>query len=431
MSLTHRVTAPLRHLAGLFRKSSRKGSTPRPAVKRSKKPSRRRTLPSAPKHQAARQDGVELRQRGRAAKQRAARKAVHASKYPPLKRWGKTPPPPPVRWVVDRLILAGAFNVIAGAPGVGKTSLTMHLAACVAAGQPFLDRPTEQGTVFFINLDDPNEAVSRRFFEMACNALGRAPQSLDVYHWNLEMNAPALDGESNDPYLDLEAEPAIQELCAQLREHEPTLVIIDSYSAAFPRADGNRADHIMRTDRVLRRLMRETSNRAAIVIIDHTPKPNGNDAKGMRRGVSGSQQKHARARTVHLVMPGEPLDEDVDLLEWSVYKSNASPAGYVIGIQRVLDESRGTLTFTPTDLPDLAQPKRGECHLAILGILRNDGDVVKKKDLIARVRSIIDVSERTARSVLESDPFTGHPNVEKVRLKGRGSPVGYRWIERD
>lgn len=433
MSISHRLTTPIRRLAGLLPRRFHRRSSARTPAKRPKGPTSRRRGTAAPKRRSTDQNSNDSRQpktatsRARAPELEAAQQTTHA----PLPRWGETPPPPPVRWIVDNLILAGALNIIAGAPGVGKTSLTMYLAACVATGQPFLGRTTQQGGVLFVNYDDPNEAISRGFFQMACSALGRSPDALDVYHWSPETNLPASEEDATNLRRDLEAEPIIQWILAQIRIHRPVLVIIDSYSAAYPRADGNRGDHVVRADAVHRRLMREIDEPPAIVLIDHTPKPTANDGKNHYRGVSGSQQKHARARSVHLILPDEAVDDTVDLLRWRVYKANAAKAGYDIGIQRELDENRKTLRFTTIDLPDTAQPKRAEVLPVVLRVLREEGDPITKKNLIARVRSSVDVGERTIRAVLESDAFKAHGNVRKERLTGRGSPVAFRWIETD
>lgn len=61
--------------------------------------------------------------------------------------WGSRPHPRPVEWVVEGLAQRDTFNLLAGEPGVGKTSIVMGLAAAVARGRSFLERDVCQGKV--------------------------------------------------------------------------------------------------------------------------------------------------------------------------------------------------------------------------------------------------------------------------------------------
>jgi len=63
--------------------------------------------------------------------------------------------PAKIPFIVSGLMPSGTLSFLAAKPKQGKSSLTRHLAQCVAQGVPFLGRATERGEVLIINLEDP------------------------------------------------------------------------------------------------------------------------------------------------------------------------------------------------------------------------------------------------------------------------------------
>ena len=45
-----------------------------------------------------------------------------------------TLPLEPIRWLWKGYLARGKYQALAGAPGTGKTTIAMHIAACVSAG---------------------------------------------------------------------------------------------------------------------------------------------------------------------------------------------------------------------------------------------------------------------------------------------------------
>ncbi|MBS1799554.1 MAG: AAA family ATPase [Acidobacteria bacterium] len=83
----------------------------------------------------------------------------------------------PTEFIVDGLLTAGGLSVIGAKPKVGKSSLSRHLAVCVASGTPFLGRDTTQGEVMLISLEDPRSHVDN-----CLGALGYNPREHSSIH---------------------------------------------------------------------------------------------------------------------------------------------------------------------------------------------------------------------------------------------------------
>nr|WP_316619176.1 AAA family ATPase [uncultured Ruminococcus sp.] len=67
----------------------------------------------------------------------------------------------PTRFVVDHLLPRG-LNIVSGKRKEGKSWLMLDLCFSVAEGEKFLDHPTEQGTVLYLDLEDPESRLIQR-----------------------------------------------------------------------------------------------------------------------------------------------------------------------------------------------------------------------------------------------------------------------------
>lgn len=57
---------------------------------------------------------------------------------------------PPVEWLVDGIMTKHGFSVLYGAPGIGKSFLSIDWALSIAYGRQWHGRPTRQGSVLYI-----------------------------------------------------------------------------------------------------------------------------------------------------------------------------------------------------------------------------------------------------------------------------------------
>ena len=67
----------------------------------------------------------------------------------------------PARFIVNGLLPRG-LNIVAGKRKEGKSWLMLDLCFSVAEGEKFLDHPTEQGTVLYLDLEDPESRLIQR-----------------------------------------------------------------------------------------------------------------------------------------------------------------------------------------------------------------------------------------------------------------------------
>jgi len=76
----------------------------------------------------------------------------------------RTLKPEPIRWLWPGWLARGKLHVLAGAPGTGKTTLAMDLAACVSAGRAFPSgfRPARGSVLIWSGEDDPADTLQPR-----------------------------------------------------------------------------------------------------------------------------------------------------------------------------------------------------------------------------------------------------------------------------
>ena len=80
---------------------------------------------------------------------------------------------PPRKFAVKGLVYVGC-TILSGMPKVGKSYYALQLAACVASGKDFLGKPTRQGTVLYLALEDDNTRISERATLMGYNCAEEA-----------------------------------------------------------------------------------------------------------------------------------------------------------------------------------------------------------------------------------------------------------------
>jgi hypothetical protein len=333
-----------------------------------------------------------------------------------LEKWGGTKKPAPVTWAVHHMLQADAPNYIAGEPGVGKSWIMCDLAVSVATGTPFLGRQTQQGPVLIINFDD-TETLPRQYAERTARARHYAFADLPIYYWEPDPDeAKPLNG-----VLDADV---FEALAFHVEQLQPKLIILDSFSSAFPGLDGNKGQDIVRMHEILRQL-RIKSPGACLVLIDHTPKEVVLQSK--RRGVSGSQQKNGQVRSGHIVSRIEPSEVGGrDVLRWDFHKLNAAPPQKSFAIER--EQTLDTACLIVSDLPEHERaPKTTQALTAALTLIRSAGDEgIARTELIEQVATIANVSQRTVEGAIDKE-VRSHPNVFEKQLPGRGKPKGYKW----
>lgn len=178
-------------------------------------------------------------------------------------------PRPPVEYILAGLLPLPSLTIIYAPPGCFKSMLMADLAACVAAGLPWLpplpgkdadvQRATLRAPVLWCDFDNGPRTMHERI-----EAVARArdlPEDTPLYYVSMP-----------NPWLDLADFVSVVMLAELVKERGARLVIIDNLRDVAGGADENKAEmgDIMSN---LRRLAEMTG--AAVVMIHHQRKGNG------------------------------------------------------------------------------------------------------------------------------------------------------------
>lgn len=317
-------------------------------------------------------------------------------------------PPEPIAWLWDGLIPMACLSLIGGPPGVGKSSLVAGLEISVAAGLPFLGAGVVEGEVIHVDFDT-DLRLQYPWYRRAATGMGVKDSVLE----RIRYAHPANGLSSLDP-------ARIDQLRLDVISRGVKLVVIDAFSSAFPYTRVNDADQVAQ---VIARLRHLSEAGAAVLVLDHTPKPGPKDPGG--RGLLGSQIKSAGARAVHLLSRVTPKDvSGRDVLRLETHKNNLAPLGRAIGVERVW-EGEG-VRFEVFDLADLEAMDSGfeRAKRVLMAALRAESKAVSREVLLERVTQRAGVASRTFDRAIGAALAEGQ--VEAISLPKRGAPRLYR-----
>ncbi len=188
--------------------------------------------------------------------------------------------PRKVRWVWDRHIPRGKITILAGLPGVGKTTIALTVGACVSTGSPIplSDAEPVDGCMAIVSTeDDADDTIVPRLITAEAD-LARC------YIWPDELPVPALPDGGD-------------ELAALLQAHHIRVLVIDPLSAILSGTlDSHKDAEVRKCLAALRRIARETD--CAIVGVAHL---NKSAHGGALSRIGGSTAWVAAARSVLLV----------------------------------------------------------------------------------------------------------------------------------
>lgn len=167
-------------------------------------------------------------------------------------------------FVVADLVAADGLTMLGGRKKLGKSRLCLQLAIAVASGAPFLGRPTLQGPVLYLCLEDGLARIKHR--------LGQAGAPADLSITYLPAFRPLDEG-------------GLTDLADWLDRLAPRLCIIDTLTAARSgRVRENESGDIADILNGLRRLAQDA--RTALLLAHHHGKHSYGDAGDDLRGSS-------------------------------------------------------------------------------------------------------------------------------------------------
>lgn len=186
-----------------------------------------------------------------------------------------------VEWLVPDILTQDELFILGMPPRGGKSLLALTLAQSVATGTPFLDRPTTQGSVIYINLEDSPTKVKQRQIAQGWT------ENLPVY-WMQKFKLSELDD--------------LKELADEIPDLR--LVIIDTFSRV---RDDNQKESSAELGKILEPLQEWAKSQGiCILLTHHTGKVNSDHPSADPfDALRGSTSIRATCRGAIVIVPGE------------------------------------------------------------------------------------------------------------------------------
>ncbi len=167
----------------------------------------------------------------------------------PVPLWGFENPPP-LLWIVAGFLPQGFITLLTADGGVGKSFLAIYLAIMVCLGCPFLGLGTLRGRVLYVDYDLDEDEQKLRVWRVLAGL-------------NMTPDDPGLVGQFYyyRPRHSLSSEAGHDEVVSIIREHEISLVILDSLTI------GLGADATSQQD--VTRIMQRFKDWGTVFAIDH------------------------------------------------------------------------------------------------------------------------------------------------------------------
>jgi hypothetical protein len=247
----------------------------------------------------------------------AASRSVH---YPPL---DLSKDPPPVDWLVESLVASGDVVVMIGEPNVGKSWLSMSLAAAVADnhGTWLGHAVRKHGRVLYIDEENPEDVVRHRLHK-----LGLENGSADNVRYIHQQGVR----------LDRYPEKILDEAIA----FDPTLIVLDSLTRLHTQDENNAGAISALFNDAINPLARETG--ATVLLLHHVNKTDSGSSFIRARGssdIGGSMDTGLDVRKA-----------GGDKLHVVHFKSRRRQAGDVIQLQ-ILDTPTGGVELAVSHNP--------------------------------------------------------------------------------
>lgn len=203
-----------------------------------------------------------------------------------------------VEFLVHDLITANELQVLAAPPRAGKSLLALSLVNAVASGQEFMGRPTQQGTVIYVNVEDGDAKLKERVIAQGWD------DNHPVY-WLTEFSLNEWD-----------------QLLAIANDLQPKLIVIDTLTSV---RDDDGDENSSKIANLLKPLKQAAKlNNYAVLLVHHTKKLNANiladvDVFETMRG-SGTIRSECRGA----IVLAEMVNKDTNRNEWRLIAENGS-----------------------------------------------------------------------------------------------------------
>lgn len=258
---------------------------------------------------------------------------------------------PPVReWAIDHWFGMGHVTLLAGAGGLGKTSVAQAMASCLALHRDYLDNVPAPRRVLMWACEDDAQELWRRQLAIA-NALGVA---LDAFQDNFILMP--YDGEEVELCSaadgSIAVSPMFETLCQQIGDYKADAVILDNIARLYGCNENDR-HQVTSFIAMLTKASRPTG--AGILLLGHPAKGQGSEYSGSTAWEGAARSRLYLGRDLPDKEPeaGKEPKEDDGVRYLCRRKANYSTRDYrkiryVDGVM-VPDEPERPVTARPTE----------------------------------------------------------------------------------
>ncbi|MFN8802681.1 AAA family ATPase [Gemmatimonas sp.] len=273
----------------------------------------------------------------------------------------------PAEWIVRPLFERGTLSVIYGPGKIGKSTMLADIAGHVIAGRDWAGQSVTGGPVLWVDLEQGRRRLARTFGSMDRTLAGQ------LHVWS-----------------DLSARPDLSRVWRTIETLQPALVVMDSLAKLCQVEEENDNAAWQRALQPLEAMAR--ANRAAVVVIDHDRKGEGEHGRALR---GASSKLAAFDAAIHLKRANTPTGRRLEMVSREV-------GDFTLTVERT---ETGYRTTTG-----------GTCR--VLAALQALGDAVSVTALHDHlIRQGFDVSRKTVENRLKAAVEGGHATAGGAATK--------------
>ncbi|MCU0634034.1 MAG: helicase RepA family protein [Gemmatimonadaceae bacterium] len=196
----------------------------------------------------------------------------------------------PAEWIVRPLFERGTLSVIYGPGKIGKSTMLADIAGHVIAGRDWAGQSVTGGSVLWVDLEQGRRRLARTFAGMDRTLAGQ------LHVWS-----------------DLSARPDLSRVWRTIETRQPALVVMDSLAKLCQVEEENDNAAWQRALQPLEAMAR--ANRAAVVVIDHDRKGEGEHGRALR---GASSKLAAFDAAIHLKRANTPSGRRLEMVSREV-----------------------------------------------------------------------------------------------------------------
>lgn len=275
-----------------------------------------------------------------------------------------------IEWVVIGLIPLYAVILFFARGGIGKSTLMMMLAGCVASGRAFLGFPVKQRAVIYVDFENSLAVLSERLRSVGAD---------EVLFWSSADSPARLDETEAQHYFDI------------LELYPGSLFIFDTLRSSQG-GDENDSKHMAEMMAVFRNLR---DKGATVIVLHHTTKA----ANTRYKGSSAIFDMVDHVLGMYPVsQPGDETEIDEDDEEVPVYRFGTKDKTRYEPFTMYLQFNPETKLFEKA--PDPAEKQLIDLRNLLIEMVSRPIDGLKQGDIITVAKDELDLSKARTMKLL-------------------------------